>query len=70
MKTVKEPLFEKLISIPNLILAVENSARHKLKRAKVRKALAHKEQIAYRLHYLLSTGKLTLPRHVGIPIPL
>ena len=65
MITIKEPLFEKLISISNLILAVENSAKHKLKRAKVRKALAHKEQIAYRLHCLLKEGKLTLPKHKG-----
>jgi hypothetical protein len=68
MITIKEPLFEKLIGIPNLILAVENSAKHKLKRAKVRKALAHKEQIAYRLHCLLKEGKLTLPKHKGIVI--
>lgn len=68
MKTIKEPLFEKLVSIPNLILAVENSARHKLKRAKVRKVLAHKEQVAYRLHYLLITGKIKLPQHEGIVI--
>lgn len=68
MKTIKEPLFDKLISLSNLILAVENAARHKLKRAKVRKALAHKEQIAYKLRYLLITGKLTLPMHEGEPI--
>lgn len=68
MKTVKEPLFEMLISIPNLITAIENSAKHKLKRAKVRKVLAHKEQVAYRLHYLLKEGKLTLPKHIGIVI--
>ncbi len=68
MKTNKEPLFEKLVSLSNLILAVENAAKHKLKRAKVRKALAHKEQIAYRLQQLLITGKLELPKHVGISI--
>ena len=65
MITIKEPLFDRLISISNLILAVENAARHKLKRAKVRKALAHKEQIAYRLRHLLIIGKLTLPIHDG-----
>lgn len=68
MKTFKKPLFDKLISLSNLILAVENAAKHKLKRAKVRKALAHKEQIAYRLQYLLMTGKLSLPKHFGIVI--
>lgn len=65
MKTYKKPLFNKLVSLENLIKAVENAAKHKLKRAKVRKALAHKEQIAYRLQYLLITGKLQLPTHVG-----
>ena len=68
MKTFKKPLFDKLISLSNLILAVENAAKHKLKRAKVRKALAHKEQIAYRLQYLLMTGKLSLTKHFGIVI--
>lgn len=66
MKTFKKPLFDKLIDLSNLILAVENAAKHKLKRAKVRKALAHKEQIAYRLQHLLLTGKLSLPKHYGI----
>lgn len=65
MITFKKPLFDKLTSLSNLILAVENAAKHKLKRAKVRKALAHKEQIAYRLQYLLKSGKLRLPTHDG-----
>lgn len=65
MKTIKKPLFEILISIPNLIKAIENSAKHKLKRAKIRKILAHKERIAYRLHYLLATGKIKLPKHIA-----
>lgn len=68
MKTYKEPLFEKLTSFSNLVLAVENAAKHKLKRAKVRKALAHKEQIAYRLQHLLLTGKISLPKHYGVVI--
>ena len=68
MITIKKPLFEELISISNLLLAIENSAKHKLKRAKVRKVLAHKEQIAYRLNYLLYTGKLQFPKHIGVRI--
>lgn len=65
MITYKKPLFDRLIDLSNLIAAVENAAKHKLKRAKVRKALAHKEQIAYRLQQLLITGKLKLPTHIG-----
>ena len=68
MKTEKQPLFDKLVSIDNLILAVENSAKHKLKRARVRIALEHKYQVAYRLRALLIAGKLKLPHHEGVLI--
>ena len=68
MKTCKEPLFEKLISKENLELAFKNSAKHKLKRAKVRKALAHQEQVINKLRELLINKKLRLPVHKGIDI--
>lgn len=68
MKTIKEPLFEKLISIENLDMAFQCAVKHKLKRAKVRKALAHKRQIIYKLHKLLKEKKLQLPLHKGIDI--
>lgn len=68
MKTIKEPLFEKLISIENLDMAFDCAVKHKLKRAKVRKALAHKNQIIYKLHKLLKEKKLQLPLHKGIDI--
>lgn len=65
MKTIKQPLFETFASVSNLIKAIENSARHKLKRARIRKILAHKERIAYRLHKTLTEGKMIFPKHVA-----
>lgn len=39
-----------------------------MKRAKVRKAFAHKKQIIYKLQKLLKEGKLKLPVHKGVDI--
>ena len=68
MKTIKEPLFAILISTPLLSRAFDMAVKHKMKRAIVRKAVAHKNQIIYRLQKLLIEGKLALPRHEGIDI--
>lgn len=65
MKTIKQPLFETFASVSNLIKAIENSARHKLKRARIRKILANKEKVAQRLHNVLMAGKLKFPKHVA-----
>jgi len=68
MKTIKQPLFEQLVSYKNLEMAFDCAVKHKLKRAKVRKALAHKNQIIYKLQKLLKEKKLQLPRHKGVDI--
>lgn len=68
MKTIKEPLFDKLISNDNLEKAFYFASKHKTKRAKVRRALAHKKQIIYKLQKLLKEGKLKLPIHQGVDI--
>ena len=68
MKTNKEPLFEKLISIDNLEKAVINSAKKKTDRARVRNALKNKDRIVQRLRYLIINKKLRLPVHEGVDI--
>lgn len=68
MKTNKEPLFEKLVSIENLEQAVINSAKKKTDRARVRNALKYKDCIVRKLRYLLINKKLRLPIHKGVDI--
>lgn len=68
MKTIKEPLFEKLVNKELLEQAFDNATKHKMKRACIRKAIAHKEQIIYKMIKLLKEKKLTLPLHKGIEI--
>ena len=68
MKTNKEPLFEKLVSIENLEQAVINSAKKKTDRARVRNALKYKDCIVRKLRYLLINKKLRLPVHKGVDI--
>lgn len=68
MKTIKEPLFEKLTSLELLSKAFDSAIRHKLKRAIVRRAVAHKNQIIYKLQKLLLEKKLKIPIHYGIDI--
>jgi len=68
MKTVKAPLFIKLISLELLSKAFDYAIQHKLKRAIVRKAIAHKFQIIYKLRQLLIEKKLRLPLHHGVDI--
>lgn len=68
MKTIKKPLFDELTSTKLLEEAFYFASHHKLKRAKVRKAEAHKNQIIYKLQKLLKERKLRLPRHKGVDI--
>ena len=68
MKTIKEPLFEKLISISLLSKAFDCAIRHKMKRATVQKAVARKTKIIYKLRKLLIEKKINLPLHYGIDI--
>lgn len=68
MITIKNPLFVILISTALLSRAFDLAVQHKMKRAIVRKAVAHKNQIIYRLQKLLKEGKLVLPLHEGVDI--
>lgn len=68
MKTIKKPLFAILISTKLLSTAFDLAIQHKMKRAVVRKAVAHKNQIIYKLQKLLKEGKLVLPTHYGVDI--